>query len=150
MPLPFDATLKDLVQAYLPDFERQLDLTDLGPLRPLNVDLSTISAATDIALARGDPPTRIVDLNFQASRDDNLTPRILLHNSLLHYPPSRQETLRQTKRHFAGGTGTDQQRRAPGAHLGTDARCFELGGVAGERELSDVHRRGRRVMECVP
>lgn len=85
MPLPFDATLKDLVQNYLPDFERQLDLTDLGPLRPLNVDLSTITAATDIALAQGDPPTRIVDLNFQASQAEDLGPRVLLYNSLLYY-----------------------------------------------------------------
>ena len=85
MPMRFDATLKDLVQSFLPDYERQLDLTDLGPLRPLNVDLSTISAATDIVLAHADPPETIVDLNFQASRDKNLAARVLLYNSLLYH-----------------------------------------------------------------
>jgi len=85
MPLPFDATLKDLVQSYLPDYERQFGLLDLSPLTPLNVDLSTISAATDIALGRGDPPDTVVDLNFQASKDKDLAARVLLYNSLLHY-----------------------------------------------------------------
>jgi hypothetical protein len=85
MPMPFDATLKDLVHSYLPDFERQFNLTALAPLRPLNVDLSTVSAATDMALAHGDPPTGIVDLNFQASRDDGLVDRVLLYNTLLHH-----------------------------------------------------------------
>ena len=48
MSLPFDATLKDLVQDYLPAYEQALDLAVFAPLTPLNVDLSTISAATDI------------------------------------------------------------------------------------------------------
>ncbi len=85
MPMRFDATLKDLVQSFLPDFERQLELTDLGPLTPLNVDLSTISAATDIVLGHGDPPQTIVDLNFQASRDKDLAARVLMYNGLLHH-----------------------------------------------------------------
>ncbi|MCI0642609.1 MAG: DUF4351 domain-containing protein [Gemmataceae bacterium] len=85
MPMPFDATLKDLVQSFVPDYERQFDLTDLGPLQPLNVDLSTVSAATDIVLAHGNPPEGIVDLNFQASRADDLAARVLLYNTLLHH-----------------------------------------------------------------
>jgi hypothetical protein len=55
MPLPFDATLKDLVRHFLHDYEIQMGLSDLGPLTPLNVDLSTVTAATDIALGHGDP-----------------------------------------------------------------------------------------------
>ena len=85
MPMPFDATLKDLVQSYLPDYVHQLELTDLGPLTPLNVDLSTISAATDIVLGHGDPPQTIVDLNFQASRDKDLAARVLMYNGLLYH-----------------------------------------------------------------
>jgi predicted transposase YdaD len=84
MPMPFDATLKDLVQSFLPDYERQLQLTDLSPLVPLNVDLSTVSAATDIALGHGDPLDKIVDLNFQSSRAEDLVPRVLMYNALLH------------------------------------------------------------------
>jgi hypothetical protein len=85
MPLPFDATLKDLVQSYLPDYEQQFGLSDLSPLTPLNVDLSTISAATDIALGHGDPVDTVVDLNFQASKDKELAARVLLYNGLLHF-----------------------------------------------------------------
>ncbi len=85
MPLPFDATLKDLVQHFLHDYEVQMGLTDLGPLTPLNVDLSTITAATDIALGHGDPPDRIVDINFQSGPDDELPGRVLLYHALLHF-----------------------------------------------------------------
>jgi hypothetical protein len=85
MPLPFDATLKDLVRSYVRDYELQLDLADVGPLTPLNVDLSTITAATDVVLGSGDPPGLVVDVNFQAGRDVELAARVLLYNALLHY-----------------------------------------------------------------
>lgn len=85
MPLPFDATLKDLVQHFLHDYEVQMGLSDLGPLTPLNVDLSTITAATDIALGRGDPPDRVVDINFQSGPDAELPARVLLYHALLHF-----------------------------------------------------------------
>ena len=45
MPLPFDATLEDLVQAFLHDYEVRLARRRFAPLVPLNVDLSTITAA---------------------------------------------------------------------------------------------------------
>jgi hypothetical protein len=51
----------------------------------LNVDLSTISAATDFVLGYGDPPVRLVDLNFQSSRDAELARRLLMYNALLHH-----------------------------------------------------------------
>jgi hypothetical protein len=85
MPLPFDATLKDLVQQFLPDYEVQMGLSDLGPLTPLNVDLSTVTAATDIALGHGNPPDRIVDINFQSGPDEKLSGRVLLYHALLHF-----------------------------------------------------------------
>ena len=85
MSMRFDATLKDLVQSFLPDYEAQMGLSDFAPLTPLNVDLSTVSAATDIALGNGDPPDRIVDINFQSGPDDDLAARVLLYNALLHH-----------------------------------------------------------------
>jgi len=85
MSLPFDATLKDRVQNYLEDYETQMGLRGLGPFTPLNVDLSTITAATDIALGHGDPPDRIVDVNFQSGPAEELPGRVLLYNALLHY-----------------------------------------------------------------
>lgn len=84
MPLPFDATLKDILQKFTRDFEEQLGLIGPQPAVVLNVDLSTISAATDIGLGYGDPPVRLVDLNFQSSRDAELVRRLLTYNALLH------------------------------------------------------------------
>ena len=52
----FDATLKDIVAEYLADFVAAFGLANNRPLSLLNVDLSTVSAATDIVFKRGDPP----------------------------------------------------------------------------------------------
>ena len=51
MPNVFDATLKDLVDTYVRDYEIALHLAAGQPLTPTNVDLSVVSAATDIVLA---------------------------------------------------------------------------------------------------
>lgn len=83
-PLPFDATLKDILQKFTRDFEEELGLIGPEPASVLNIDLSTITAATDIVLGYGDPPVRLVDLNFQSSRDAELMRRLLTYNALLH------------------------------------------------------------------
>src|SRR4051812_22822045 len=85
MSLPFDATLKQLVQAHVRDYEQYMGLEEFGPLQVLNVDLSTVTAATDIVRGQGDPPQRIIDLNFQSGPDDALASRLLLYNTLLHH-----------------------------------------------------------------
>jgi hypothetical protein len=85
MPFPFDATLKDLVQRRTRDFEEALGLADPGQGKVLNVDLSTVSAASDVVLGYGQPPRSLVDLNFQASRSADLPARLLLYNALLHH-----------------------------------------------------------------
>jgi predicted transposase YdaD len=85
MPMPFDATLKYLVQSFVRDYEVQMGLTEFAPLVPLNVDLSTVTAATDIALGRGGPPERVVDINFQSGPDPDLEARLLLYNALVHH-----------------------------------------------------------------
>lgn len=84
MSLPFDATLKDLVQTYPRDWLASLGLPADGPVTPLNVDLSTLSAAADVVLGLGDPLTSLVDLEFQSSRDADLSRRVLVYNTLLH------------------------------------------------------------------
>lgn len=78
-------TLKDLVQSHMADFERVLGLDGPAPMSVLNVDLSTISAASDIVIGYGEPLARIVDLNLQSSRDIDLADRLLLYNALLWY-----------------------------------------------------------------
>src|SRR5687768_4449475 len=85
MPLPFDATLKDLVRQYTTAYERALHLGGKRPARVLNVDLSTVSAATDIVLAHGDPLEHITDLNFQSGPDAFLDERLLLYHVLLRH-----------------------------------------------------------------
>ena len=55
MPLPFDATLKDLARRHPADYVSTFRLGDPSDIRALNVDLSVISAATDVALGHGDP-----------------------------------------------------------------------------------------------
>jgi hypothetical protein len=85
MPLPFDATLKDMVARHLADFAELLHLTGPPPAGVLNVDLSTVSAATDLAVGFGEPVERIADLNFQAGRDTDLPRRLWLYNALLHH-----------------------------------------------------------------
>jgi predicted transposase YdaD len=85
MPLRFDATLKDLVRSHPADFAAVLRLPGPGPPAVLNVDLATVSAATDVTLGYGDPPTLLVDLNFQAGRDADLPGRVWLYNALLYH-----------------------------------------------------------------
>ncbi len=58
MPLPFDATLKDLARRYPGDYASTFRLGNPSDLHALNVDLSVISAATDVVLGHGDPSDR--------------------------------------------------------------------------------------------
>ena len=53
MFLPFDATLKDLVQAHPADWLAGLDYPVSGPVEALTPDLSTLTAFTDIVLRTG-------------------------------------------------------------------------------------------------
>lgn len=85
MPFRFDATLKDIVAQHLADFAAAFGLLGNGPLSLLNVDLSTISAATDLVFQRGDPPSEIVDVNFQSSADRLLPNRLHLYSALLNF-----------------------------------------------------------------
>jgi predicted transposase YdaD len=85
MPMPFDATLKDIARTHPQDFEAQFDLTGPLPVALLNVDLYTITAATDVALGHGEPLKSITDFHFQAGRDDDLPARVLLYNAVFFY-----------------------------------------------------------------
>ena len=84
MSKPFDATLKDLFDQDPADWRQAFSLPTLEPVRVLNVDLSTISAATDVAFGFGEPMQEIVDLNFQSGPDSAVAARLLLYNAALH------------------------------------------------------------------
>ncbi len=81
MPLPFDATLKELVQAHPADWLAMLDQPPTGPVEFLTPDLSTLTAFTDIVLRTGDA---LLHLDFQSGPDPTLPRRVLLYNVLLH------------------------------------------------------------------
>ncbi len=84
MSFPFDATLKDTIQQFTRDFQTAFRLTGT-PATVLNVDLSTLSAATDIVLGHGNPLQSITDFNFQSGPDPDLARRILLYSAILPY-----------------------------------------------------------------
>jgi predicted transposase YdaD len=81
MSLPFDATLKELVQAHPADWLAMLDESPSGPVEILTPDLSTLTAFTDIVLRTGGS---LLHLDFQSGPDPTLPRRILLYNVLLH------------------------------------------------------------------
>jgi hypothetical protein len=84
MSHPFDATLKDIFAPRAADFAPVFGFPPLQPAQALNVDLSTISAATDVAFGFGAPLQEIVDLNFQSGPDPTLDSRLHLYNAAFH------------------------------------------------------------------
>jgi hypothetical protein len=85
MSHPFDATLKDIYSHRAADLAPVLHLPAGLPCRSLNIDLSTISAATDVAFGFGDPLEAIVDINFQSGPDPQLAGRLHLYNAAYHH-----------------------------------------------------------------
>src|SRR5271155_4122894 len=85
MSLQFDATLKGTVLEDVAGYAVRFGLPAGKPASLLDVDLSTLSAATDSAIGVGDPLEEIADLNFQSGPDARLPKRVLLYNSALHY-----------------------------------------------------------------
>ena len=88
MSHPFDATLKDILSHSAADLAPILHLPADLPARALNIDLSTVSAATDVAFGFGEPIQQIVDVNFQSGPDSRVDARMLLYNAAYHqhYP----------------------------------------------------------------
>jgi hypothetical protein len=81
----FDATLKDMLAPEPTDFVPAFGLPRIEPAVALNVDLSTISAATDGAIGFGNPLQEIADLNFQSGPDTYVDARCLLYSTALHF-----------------------------------------------------------------
>src|SRR5579872_819796 len=83
MPFPFDAALKDIVPDHATDYAGVFRLPKDKPMTPLNVDLSTVSAASDVAFDYGEPLEEIVDINFQSGGDPHADWRFHLYNAAL-------------------------------------------------------------------
>ena len=84
MSKPFDATLKDLAVVNPVQFLTELDGPPGLPVRLLNIDLSTVTTATDLAFGLGDPLQEVVHLDAQAGADSNKHRDVLVYNALLH------------------------------------------------------------------
>jgi hypothetical protein len=84
MPKPFDATLKDLAGIDPRQFLADIDIPPSLPVRLLNVDLSTVTASTDIVFGLGDPLQEIIHVDAQAGADAYKHLDLMAYNALLH------------------------------------------------------------------
>ena len=85
MAKPFDATTKELLES---DPRAWLELLlgrELGEIRILNVDLSTITTEADSVLLVAEVEPWLVHLEFQSSYDPTLPLRLQRYNILVNY-----------------------------------------------------------------
>src|SRR5262249_25668827 len=87
MAMTFDATLKDMGRDSPQGFLAAFDRPPTGPVRLLNVDLSTVTTAADLILGLGDPLEEVLHLDFQSSAAAWKHADLLVYNALLfgHY-----------------------------------------------------------------
>ena len=83
MPHRYDAAVKTLVEQYPADWLRSLGVPVEGPVTLKEADLSTVSANADKLLFVEQPEPTLVNLELQASRDDDLPYRLLVYASLI-------------------------------------------------------------------
>jgi hypothetical protein len=85
MALTFDATLKDMGRDSPRGFLAAFDRPPTGPVKLLNVDLSTVTTAADLGL--GEPLEEIIQLDFQSSAAAWKHADLMVYHALLfrHY-----------------------------------------------------------------
>jgi hypothetical protein len=85
--MTFDATLKDMGRDSPRGFLAAFDQPPTGPVRLLNVDLSTVTTAADLVLGLGEPLQEVIHLDFQSSAAAWKHADVLVYNALLfaHY-----------------------------------------------------------------
>ncbi len=84
MAMTFDATLKDMARESPEGFLAAFDRPPAAPVRVLNVDLSTVTAAADLVLGLGDPLEEIVQIDFQSSAAAWKHADLMAYHSLLY------------------------------------------------------------------
>src|SRR5262249_36333465 len=87
LTLTFDATLKDMVRDSPRGFLAAFDRPPTGPVKLLNVDLSTVTTTADLILGLGEPVEEIIQLDFQSSAAAWKHADVMVYNALLfaHY-----------------------------------------------------------------
>jgi hypothetical protein len=81
--MKFDATVKGLAARYPRDQLITFDAPPAGPVRTLNVALSTFTASADLVLGIGEPLQEIVHIDFQSAAMGRKHADILAYNALL-------------------------------------------------------------------
>jgi hypothetical protein len=82
--------LKDMGRASPEGFLAAFDRPPTGPVRLLNVDLSTVTASADLVLGLGEPLEEIIHIDFQSSAAAWKHADLLAYNALLfahHHVP---------------------------------------------------------------
>jgi hypothetical protein len=87
MAMTFDATLKDMGRDSPQGFLATFDRPPAGPVKLLNVDLSTVTTVADLILGLGDPLEEIIHIDFQSSAAAWKHADLMVYNTLLfaHY-----------------------------------------------------------------
>jgi hypothetical protein len=87
MAMTFDAALKDMGRDSPQGFLAAFDRPPTGPVKPLSVDLSTVTTAADLIVGLGEPVEEIIQLDFQSSAAAWKHADLMVYNALLfaHY-----------------------------------------------------------------
>src|SRR5271156_5511123 len=87
MALTFDATLKDMGRESPLGMLAAFDRPPTLPVKLLNVDLSTVTAAADLILGLGEPLEEVIQLDFQSSAAAWKHADLMVYHALLfaHY-----------------------------------------------------------------
>jgi len=116
MPMPFDATLKELLR-YVPDWLSRIGVVVQDPIEEISADLSNVSATADKVFRIGEEPPWLLHIESQASRDVSLPQRALKYNALLHdlvgLPVHTVAILLRREADDVGLTGTISYQRRP-------------------------------------
>jgi hypothetical protein len=117
MATTFDATLKDMGRDSPEGFLAAFDRPATGPVKPRNVDLSTVTRVADLILGLGDPLEEIIHLDFQASTAAWKHADLLVYNALVyahyHVPVHTVVLLLRPKAAHANMTGALQYAPRP-------------------------------------
>jgi predicted transposase YdaD len=118
----YDATLKQLVDAYAADWltflSPRLGLPPGAGFEPIDADLSSVSPQADKLFRLTAPATGLVHLELQTGPDTELPDRLLLYNVLAHHrhggPVHSAVLLLRRQASLAAVSGVLQRRRADG------------------------------------
>jgi hypothetical protein len=85
MAKPFDAALKELIEKHPADWLAFFGAPATDPVRTIDADVSTVSAATDKLFLVESDPAWLLHVEFQSSPSSGLIERLQWYNTLVRY-----------------------------------------------------------------